>query len=53
MVYAHPRDEETTAVCALVLDVDADGRLFYFEMSMETEQETVTVFLSVIFPESP
>lgn len=53
LVYAQPRDEEATAVCALVMDVDADGRLFYFEMSMETEQETVTVFLSVIFPESP
>lgn len=54
LLYAAPRSEEAVqAVCGAALDIDADGRLCCFELTMETEQESLTIFLSVTFPESP
>lgn len=54
LIYSQPSEENfSQAVCAVAMDIDAHGRLSHMALTIETEEQTLTVFLTVSFTESP
>lgn len=51
MYNQEPEGEFEQAICEIAFEVDASGRLSGFEVIMSMEEETLTVFLSIAFPE--
>lgn len=54
LLYSQPREGEfDEAMCAVALELDADGRFSQLEITMETENAEFTVFLTITFPDTP
>lgn len=45
--------EYDSAVWAIFMDLDAEGRFCRLEVTAETQAETMSAFLSITFPDSP
>lgn len=48
-----PEGDFEDARCAVVMEVDAAGRFSRLEVTMETENDVFTAFLSLTFPDEP
>lgn len=54
LMYTHaPEETFPQAICAVAMDIDAHGRLHHLELTIEADKQTLTVYLTVSFDESP